>query len=116
MRTDKNKKLLLNLLEQNKSRDFLISQRKLLESNAFINSSESLANSLNVLSSENYIDVICTDRHGEPYYLIQILPKGKSYLTQKKALKRDLILKLSIAFASAIVTFLLGKLLYLIFS
>ena len=116
MHTNKNKKLLLSLLEQNKSHDFLISQKKLLETNAFIESSESLASSLNALSSENYIDVISTDRHGEPYFLIQILPKGKSYLTQKKAIKQDLILKLSIALVSAVVTFLLGKLLYLIFS
>lgn len=116
MRRNREKLLLNFLLSYGNSTEFLISENQLLKNNPYIDETQLLIESLKKLANENYVDVIYTDRHGEPYYCIQILPKAQNYLSEKKALKRDLIFKLAIAIISATVTFLLGKLLYIIFS
>ncbi len=116
MRSNGKNKLLIYLLEQTNGSQLLISEKQILSGNSYLSGKQELLNYLKLLSSENYFEIIYTDRHGEPFFCIQPLQKGKSYFSEKKALKRDLIYKFSVAIISGAITFLLGKLLYIIFS
>lgn len=71
---------------------------------------------LTALSDEGLIDVLYTDRHGEPFVYVSLTKKGTERVTARRRKTRELGIKIALAALSAIVTFALGKLLYLLFS
>ncbi len=71
---------------------------------------------LTLLCGENLIDVLYTDRHGEPFVYITLTPSGVEKVLGKKRKTRELGIKIMLAAISAIITYALGKLLYFLFS
>lgn len=70
---------------------------------------------LGSLSEKGLVDVIYTDRHGEPYVYIKITNAGAEKVTSKRKKRREIGIKVAFACVSALVTYIFGKLLYLIF-
>lgn len=71
---------------------------------------------LKTLENEDYIEVIYTDRHGEPFLYITLKKRGACFKREQKENRRSLLFRLFLAVLSAIVTFVFGRLLYLLFS
>jgi len=71
---------------------------------------------LSALKEKGYIDIIFTDRHGEPYVYITLTKNGADRLSAGKRKTRELLIKIALASVSALITFIVGKLLYLLFS
>lgn len=71
---------------------------------------------LKTLENEDYIEVIYTDRHGEPFLYITLKKRGAGFKREQKENRRNLLFRLALAVLSAIVTFVFGRLLYLLFS
>ena len=67
------------------------------------------------LQQEGYFDIIYTDRQGESVLVITLLAKGKGYLREKVQDKRQIKFKIVLAFIGAILSFIVGKILYYIF-
>lgn len=68
------------------------------------------------LEDFGFIDLIFTDKQGEPFVYIVILKIGKDFLQRKKERRKEVLIRISLAFLSAILTFIFGKILYAIFS
>lgn len=79
-------------------------------------SEERLKSALKALDSEDYIDVIYTDRRGEPFLYIALKKRGAGYKSELRENKNKLLFRLGLAVVSALVTFLAGRILYAIFS
>lgn len=79
-------------------------------------SEEQLKSALKTLEAEDYIDVIYTDRHGEPYLYMALKKRGAGYKAELRDNKNKLLFKLGLAVLSALVTFLAGRILYALFS
>lgn len=79
-------------------------------------SDEQFKAALKALEAEDYIDVIYTDRHGEPYLYIALKKRGAGYKSELRDNKNKLLFKLGLAVLSALVTFLAGRILYALFS
>lgn len=77
---------------------------------------QSLKTELVSLCKRGYIELINTERHGEPYFFITVKPKASEYFKQRKSRKTELIIKIVLACLSAVITFALGKILYALFS
>ena len=71
---------------------------------------------LKQLEREEFIQVIYTDRHGEPFIYIILLSKTTFYFKEKKARRKEVYFKLLLAVISAIITFILGRVLYALFN
>lgn len=67
------------------------------------------------LSSDGYFDLIYSDRRGEKVYCITLLERGKGYTRGVKVFKRNLLFRLGLTVALAIVSFLIGLILKAIF-
>ena len=70
---------------------------------------------INDLSSDGYLDLIYSDRHGETVYCVTLTEKGKGYLRGRKVMKRNLLFRLGVTVALAIVSFVIGLILKAIF-
>lgn len=79
-------------------------------------SEEELKRALKALTAEDYIDVIYTDRRGEPFLYIALKKRGAGYKSELRENKNKLLFRLGLAVVSALVTFLAGRILYAIFS
>lgn len=75
----------------------------------------SLGRLLHSLSLDGYFDVIESERKGELVYVIQMREAGLSYRRQDYQRKRSICFRFVIAAAGAVVTFLVGLLLRVIF-
>lgn len=91
---------------------YLVSLSKLKEKTG----SDDVPAFLAALSADGFIDVLYTDRHGEPFVYITLTKKGLERITAKQRKAREVAVKITLAALSAVVTFVLGKLLYLLFS
>lgn len=101
-----------------KGEKLLISREKLLESvskKKKIDDKE-FKSILKTLEDEDYIEVLYTDRHGEPFLYITLKKRGAFYRREQKENRKALLFRLALALASAVVTFVFGRILYLIFS
>ena len=76
----------------------------------------SIKKSLILLMQNDYLDVVFILKNNEEYCLITLKSKGKNYKVEKESFFRQLTIKITFAFLGAIVSFLVGKFLYLIFS
>lgn len=70
---------------------------------------------INDLASDGYLDLIYSDRHGETVYCVTLTEKGKGYLRGRKVMKRNLLFRLGVTVALAIVSFVIGLILKAIF-
>ena len=68
------------------------------------------------LQQEDYFDIIYSDRRGESVMVITLHAKGKGYPREKIQNNRQLKYKIIFAFLGAILSFIVGKILYLIFT
>ena len=75
-------------------------------------SEKRLADIINCLEYDGYIDVVISDRHGEMVYCITVSQKGKGIRRESVQSKRYFLYRIFLAAASAAITFLIGKLLY----
>lgn len=79
-------------------------------------SEEELRGLLKTLEEEDYIEVVYTDRHGEPFLYLTLKKRGSRYNEELRENKNKLLFKLLLAVLSALVTFVAGRILYAIFS
>ena len=111
--------VLFGLFDKNESGEkLLIGREKLfcsLSKKIKIDEKE-LKSFLKTLENEDYIEVIYTDRHGEPFLYITLKKRGALYRREQKENRRTLLFRLALAILSAVVTFVFGRILYLIFS
>ena len=63
------------------------------------------------LAQDGYFDVICTDRKGEKTYVVEMRPKGLSFVRSTHADRRRLILRLVVAALCGLASALIGILL-----
>ena len=68
------------------------------------------------LSARGYLEVINTFKKGEPYYCINLTAKGKGYKAEYREEIKDLRLKLLVTALGAVVSFIIGRILFAIFS
>ena len=71
---------------------------------------------LSSLKEKNCIDYLFTDRHGEPFVYVKVTENGKSQIMGKKQKRREMGIRIILACLSALITFVVGKLLYLLFN
>lgn len=71
---------------------------------------------LSSLKEKSCIDYLFTDRHGEPFVYIIVTENGKNQITGKKQKRREMGIRIMLACLSALITFVVGKLLYLLFN
>ncbi len=69
-----------------------------------------------ILMQNDYLDVTFITKNNEEYCLITLKSKGRNYKVEKVSVRRQLIVRIAFAFVGAIVSFIVGKFLYLIFS
>ena len=77
---------------------------------------EDLKKHLLQLEKEGYLDVIYTDRHGEPFVYIVLKSKSFDLQLEKRRTGKELLFRFILALASAVVTYAFGRILYLVFS
>lgn len=77
---------------------------------------ESVKKSLILLMQNDYLEVVFITKNSEEYCLITLKSKGKNYKVEKESVIRQLLFKIGFAFLGAIVSFIVGKILYFIFS
>ncbi len=68
------------------------------------------------LQKAGYIELIFTDKRGAPFVYMVLLKAGADFLRDKKNRKKEVCLKIILAFFSATITFIFGKILYAFFS
>ncbi len=68
------------------------------------------------LSARGYVEVINTFKKGEPFYCITLTPKGINYKAEYREEVKDLRFKLLITALGAVVSFIIGRILFVIFS
>lgn len=71
---------------------------------------------LRSLALDGYFELVESERKGEPVYVIHMREAGLSYKRQDYQRKRSVCFRFTLAAAGAVVTFLVGLLLRLIFS
>ena len=98
--------------------DCLISEQEILVeiSHKIKLTSAKLKEILKVLSLEEYIDITYTDRRGEEVLVILLKPRGKAYPREKIQIKRQIKQKILLAIGGALLSFVVGKILLIIFS
>lgn len=67
------------------------------------------------LKKDGYFDFIYSDRHGESVYCITLSEKGKGYARDKMVTRRNLIYRLILTIGFAIISFVIGIILRLVF-
>ncbi len=77
---------------------------------------EGLDDQLNALGAEGFLDYTPSERKGERAYVIHFTREGLAYPRERRRRTRTVWFRLLLAGASAVVTFLVGWLLKLIFS
>ncbi len=77
---------------------------------------EKIIAALKSLELDDYLDVLPCERHGEEVYCINLHSKGNSFERDRQIDKRAIVNKIILASLSAVVTFIVGRLLIYIFS
>ena len=67
------------------------------------------------LESEDYIEVIRTDRHGEPFLYLRRKKRGENYKKERVEKAKKVAVRFGLAILSALITFFAGRILYAIF-
>ena len=116
----KREKLILQyILEKAEEKETcLISPNELIHSieHKYPCSSIELQQLLDGLVQENYISVINSDKNGKLVYCITLLGKGKSFERDEKNIKKGWIKAISRTVILAVISFIVGLILKLIFT
>lgn len=112
-------KFILKILNDtsNKSSSCLITPKRLTKTpsgNKNLSESE-LDKILQGLEDQNYLDVVKTTRLNEEIYCITLYQKGKNYLMENERTMRALKYKILLAVVGAFVSFIAGRLLFILF-
>lgn len=75
-----------------------------------------LERTLASLAQDGYVDYVCTERKGEQTYVVELRPKGRSFVRTAHTDRRRVILKLLLAAACGLASALIGLVLKLLFS
>ena len=67
------------------------------------------------LMRDGYFSLVYSDRHGEPVYCISLTERGKGFLREGKLIKRNIVFRLCVTVALAIVSFIIGLILKAVF-
>lgn len=70
---------------------------------------------LDELNLDGYFDLVYTDRHGERVFCITLTEKGKGFNRNRKVFKRNLIFRIALTVALAVLSFVTGIILKAIF-
>lgn len=70
---------------------------------------------LRSLSLDGYFDLVPCKKSGEDLFCINLKPKGYSYKREMEQEKREAFKKIFFAVCSAVLTYLVGRVLFLIF-
>lgn len=76
---------------------------------------EKLEKILSALELDDYFSLLASERKGEKMYVITLHPVGFAFKRNHTQMKRDLAFKLGWAITSAVIAFLVGMILKLIF-
>ena len=68
------------------------------------------------LEQDDYLDVIYSDRHGEPIICVTLHLKGKAFPREAVQSGRVIKYKLILASVGAVLSFVIGRILYLVFT
>ena len=71
---------------------------------------------LSSLYSNDYIDLLLSSRKGEKLYCITLLKKGKNYAYEKKREIKMIKNKILLAIVGALVSFIVGRILVVLFN
>ena len=71
---------------------------------------------LRSLELDDYFDLIASDRKGEKMYVITLHPNGIAYKRTAVQMRRNITFKVALSVAGAVITFVVGILLKVIFS
>lgn len=96
----------------------LVSPDELLERvsiNRKLNKTE-LTKALKSLELEDFFDIVYANAGKSEMYCISLHQKGRTYFFELRKNKRYILFKVCIAAFSALITFVVGRLLYLLFS
>ena len=119
MLSKKEKMILKYILKQSGKRDTCLllplDIEHALEPKYSINQTETQA-LLDGLVQENYINLVNSDKNGELIYCISILPKGKSFYREEHNFKKSWVSAVVRTVLLAILSFVVGIILKLIFS
>ena len=69
---------------------------------------------LKCLEYDEYIDVVLSDKRGQSVYCITLLKRGKGYKRERIQSKRYAIYRIILAAVCALITFVIGKILYFV--
>lgn len=78
-------------------------------------SSEEIDKIINNLMLDNYIDVVNSDKNGEPIYCVSLRSKGEGYLREKQQRKKTTYLILGRTVVLAVISFIVTLILKAIF-
>ena len=68
------------------------------------------------LAVKGYIDVINTFKRQEPFYCISLTSKGKNFQVEHKEDIKEVRFKLTLAVIGAVLSFLVGRILFILFT
>ena len=95
------------LIAPNEILDLLSPRRRYTE--------EQVEKVLGELALDNYFDLLASERKGEKMYVISLKPNGYAFKRSSTQMRRDAVIKIAWAIASATVAFLVGWILKRIF-
>lgn len=67
------------------------------------------------LSEDGYLELVYSDRHGEKVYCVSLTQKGKAYKRSVKVERRNVVFRVGLSVALAVMSFLIGLVLKAIF-
>lgn len=71
---------------------------------------------LKALVSEGYVELITTEKKGEDYYCITLQKPGYDFAYQMAKEKRQIKMKIGLTICGAIGSFIIGRILYMLFT
>lgn len=98
-----------------KKKSFLISPLDIKSMSKNPLSEKEIDKILSDLKKDGYFDFIYSDRHGEKVYCITLSEHGKGYARDKMVMKRNLVYRLILTVGFAIISFIIGIILKLVF-
>lgn len=68
------------------------------------------------LSVKGYVDVINTYKKQQPFYCISLTKKGKNYQAEHREDVKEVRFKLTLAIVGAVLSFIVGRVLFILFA
>ncbi len=115
----KKEEMVLKIIKDNayKGESIIISPSSIVAfvGNEELVSEQNVEEILKTLSTNDYIDLLISDKKGQKFYCITLLKRGKNYEHEKKLEISAIRSRILLAVVCAIVSFLVGRILLAIF-